>query len=168
MLGFLEVILYLAGFCSLLFLTYVTTRYIGRKQVRAMKSKSISVLETVMIGTDKRLHLVKAGNKFLLIATTSKSVVYLTTVDLDESGEKTLMEEEKEARFDFKTIFEKYAGIYRTKKERIENKPENDIPQGMAGEKRFKSNLSKLRTITNKSHYQDKVNGDDSTNEKEK
>ena len=104
MLGFLEVILYLAGFCSLLFLTYVTTRYIGRKQVRAMKSKSISVLETVMIGTDKRLHLVKAGNSFLLIATTSKSVVFLTAVDLDESGENALLEEEKEARFDFKTI----------------------------------------------------------------
>lgn len=168
MLDFLKVILYLTGFCSLLFLTYVTTRYIGRKQIRVMKSQNISVLETVMIGTDKRLHLVKAGNRFLLIATTSKSVVFLTTVDMDESGDKAVSGEEKEARFDFKSIFEKYTGMYRTKKEKSGNKPENDIPQGMAEEKKFKSNLGKLRTIINESHYQDKENGDDSTNEKEK
>ena len=163
----LNVILYLAGFCALLFLTYVTTRYIGRKQANAMKSKNINVLETVMLGMDKRLHLVKAGNKFLLIATTSKSVVFLTTVDLEKSGEDVETGEEKEVSFDFKSIFEKYAGMYKIKKEK-DKYQEHDIPQGMAEEKRFKSNLSRLRTIVNKSHYQEKENGDDNTNEKER
>lgn len=166
-LDILKVILYLIGFCSLLFLAYVTARYIGQKQVKSMKSKNISVLETVMLGMDKRLHLVKAGNKFLLIATTSKSVVFLTTVDLDESVENEELGEEKEARFDFKSILEKYAGMYKIKKERNVSH-EHDIPQGMEEEKRFKSNLSRLRMIVNKSYYQEKENGDDNTNEKGK
>ena len=51
-----------------------------------------------------------------MIATTSKSVVFLTTVDLDESVENEELGEEKEARFDFKSILEKYAGMYKIKK----------------------------------------------------
>ncbi|MGE5613908.1 MAG: flagellar biosynthetic protein FliO [Bacillota bacterium] len=167
LLDVLKVILYLTGFCALLFLTYVTTRYIGRKQVKAMKSKNINVLETVMLGIDKRLHLVKAGNSYLLIATTPKSVVFLSTVDIEESEENEESEEEKEVRFDFKSIFEKYAGIYKIKKEKNENQ-EYDFPQGMVEEKKFKSNLARLRTIVNRSHYQEKENGDEDTNEKEK
>ena len=50
----LKIILMLIGFGAILFLTYVTTRYIARKQIRSMKSRNISVIETVMLGPDKR------------------------------------------------------------------------------------------------------------------
>lgn len=160
----LKIILYLVGFCSLLFLTYVTTRYIGQKQNKAMKSRNINVIETVMLGADKRLHLVKAGKEYVLIASTSKSVEFLSKIDLDGNVEQETEHEEKGNPFDFKSLFEKYAGQYRNNREKEKNKERVEIPQDMADEHDFKSNLSRLKKIVNKNQVEE--NGDDDTNEK--
>lgn len=162
----LRVILSLVGFCALLFLTYVTTRYIGKKQNKAMRSKNISVLETVMLSADKRLHLVKAGSSFVLIATTQKTVEFLTSVNLDEDMEQESVSEYKDNLFDFKSLFDKYTGLYKAKKEKGSNTTDFEPPQDMAEKNSFKSNLSRLRTIVHKDQYQVKENGDDVTNEK--
>lgn len=163
----LKVILFLIGFCSLLFLTYVTTRYIGGKQNKAMRGKNISIIETVTLGMDKRIHLIKAGNQYVLVASTSKSIEFLTTVNLDNPvPEQEAISQENGNLFDFKALFEKYVNVYKTKKENNGGNPENitsqDIPEG----RDFKSNLGRLRTIVQKNEYQVKTNGDDSTNEK--
>ena len=83
----LQIILLLIGFTALLFLTYVTTRYIGRKQAKSMQGRNISIIETVMLSPDKRLHLVRAGKSYVLIATTQKSVEFLTNVEIGEDAE---------------------------------------------------------------------------------
>lgn len=162
----LKVILYLIGFCSLLFLTYVTTRYVGRKQNNAMKSKNISIVETVMLGADKRLHLVRAGSGYILIASTSKSVEFLTAVDMEPADGQEQAEDNNETAFDFRELFEKYKGFYKQKKEKLLNNQKYDTPQDMADEHAFRSNLGKLRTIVNKNQNQVRENGDDATNEK--
>jgi flagellar biogenesis protein FliO len=65
-----------------------------------------------MLGTDKRLHLVKAGNGYVLIATTSKTVEFLTKVELDEEAAQETVPVENGFQFDFKSMFEKYSGLY--------------------------------------------------------
>jgi flagellar biogenesis protein FliO len=162
----LRIILLLVGFCALLFLTYVTTRYIGQRQMKSMRGKNISILETVMLGSDKRLHLVKAGNSYILIASTSKSVEFLANVDLDTAEEEETTGPENDARFDFRTILDKYAGMYRAKKEkRVVVREEN--PAEKQDEPKFRSNLDKLRTIVYKSkNIKSKEDGVDVTNDK--
>lgn len=163
----LKVILFLTGFCSLLFLTYVTTRYIGGKQNKAMRGKNISVIETVALGMDKRIHLIKAGNQYVLIASTSKTIEFLTTVNLDDSvPEKETILQDNNSLFDFKSLFEKYVNAYRNKKENNSITPADGTNEGMAADRDFKSNLGRLRTIVQKNAYQVKENGVDSTNEK--
>lgn len=166
-LDVLKVVLYLVGFCSLLFLTYVTTRYIGLKQNKAMNGKNISVLETVTLGADKRLHLVKAGNSYILIASTAKTVEFLTTVSVDESMRPETSAEERDAVFDFKSLFEKYTGAYRTKKDKASDDEKYDPPQDLAEGNNFKYNLNKLSQMVRKNHNRVKENGDDVTNEEE-
>ena len=162
----LKVILLLIGFCSLLFLTYVTTRYIGSKQNKAMKSKNISVVETVALGLDKRLHLVKAGKQYIMIATTSKTVEFLTAVTLEESSpEEQIVTQENVGLFDFKSLFEKYMGSYRVKKGKENKSSEYEAQQDISENHDFKSNLGKLRTIVQKKEFQARENGDDFTNE---
>lgn len=157
----------LIGFCALLFLTYVTTRYIGGKQTKAMKSKNISVVETVALGADKRLHLVKAGNQYFMIATTSKAVEFLTTVTLEDSlPEEQLTAQENAGLFDFKSLFEKYMGSYRAKKGKENKSAEVETQQDISENHDFKSNLGKLRAIVQKKEFQTRENGDDFTNEK--
>lgn len=160
----LKIILYLVGFCSLLFLTYVTTRYIGQKQNKAMKSKNISLVETVMISTDKRLHLVKAGKEYVLIASTPKSVVFLSKVDIEEAAGQDEALEEKEKLFDFKSLFDKYTGIYRNNIHKEKNTEKADTPQDIEDEHGFRSNLNRLKKIVNINQVEE--NGDDNTNEK--
>jgi flagellar protein FliO/FliZ len=159
-----KALLYLIGFCALLFLTYVTTRYVGRKQINAMKSKNINVIETVMLGADKRLHLVKAGKDYLLIASTGKSVEFLSKVDLEEAVEQEETPPDIENRFEFKALFEKYADAYRSNKEKNKIKRENSTPQEIEEKSDFKSNLGRLKKVLNTNRG--KENGDDITNEK--
>ncbi len=156
--------LYLIGFCALLFLAYVTTKYVARRQSNAMKSKNINVVETVMLGADKRLHLVKAGKDYLLIASTSKSVEFLSKVDLEESIEQEVIPVSKGNPFEFKTLFEKYTDMYRSNKAKNKMSKEDNIPQDIDDKRDFKSNLSRLKNVLNTN--KDKENGDDITNEK--
>ncbi len=162
----LKIALSLIGFFALLFLTYVTTRYIGQRQLKSMKSKNISVVETIILGTDKRLHLVKAGNSYVLIASTSKSVEFLTTVDLDEGEINEETAAVTDNRFDFRAILEKYSGMYRAKKDKpaVPGDAQAPAEQEQAG---FRTNLSRLKAIINKNQYIEvKKDGVEVTNDK--
>jgi len=165
----LEVILFLLGFGSILFLTYVTTRYVASRTGRTMRGKYIRIVDTISLGTDKRIHLVKAGEQYVLIATTSKSVEFLTLVDLGDDKAREAEEfEKKESRnvFDFKTIFEKYVNTYKSKRDGTIQQDNDETSTGRADRPDFRSNLGRLRAIMHKSDKQVEKNGDDSTNEK--
>lgn len=162
----LKIVLYLVGFCSLLYLAYIATKYIANRQSKAMRSKNISVVETVMLGTDKRLHLVKAGKDYILIATTSKTVEFLSKVELDGEHEREAAPAENRAPFDFKSIFEKYSGLYRAQKADNTAGPEDETPQDATSGHDFRSNLVKLKSIIGSNKFKVKENGDDITNEK--
>ncbi|HOQ06590.1 MAG TPA: flagellar biosynthetic protein FliO [Clostridiales bacterium] len=164
----LKIILFLIGFSALLFLAYVTARYVGQKQIRSMQGRNISIVETVMLGPDKRLHLVRAGKNYVLIATTSKTVEFLTTVEIDEEAETGTADAENSTRFDFRSLFEKYSGIYRSKITSREEKQERS-EEGQEGPA-FRKNLEKLRIILVKSRdggAGNDINGVDDTNDKD-
>jgi len=161
----MQVILMLIGFCSLLFLTYVTTRYIGTRQNKAMKGKQIQVIESISLGADKRIHLIKAGKTFALIATTSKTIEFLTTLEMDED---ILTEDEAsqgESLFDFREIFDKYISAYKKQKKPEKPQAEHDAEAEMPGRSNFKSNLNRLKLIVQKGN-QAKEDGVEGTDEK--
>jgi len=168
----LKITLFLIGFSALLFLAYVTARYVGQKQIRSMQGRNISIIETVMISPDKRLHLVRAGKNYVLIATTSKTVEFLTTVEIDEEAETRNADAENSTRYDFRSLFEKYSGIYRSK---ITSKAEDDEEKQERSEEgqegpAFRKNLEKLRIILGKSRdggAGNDINGVDDTNDKD-
>lgn len=161
----LNAILLLIGFCMLLFFTYLAAKFVGTKQSRAMKGKNIKILETVPLGMDKRLHLVKAGDRYVLIASTSKNVEFLTVVNLDEQNQKNGMNEVG-GMFDFKALFEKCKDIYIGKMKKSgtveEDKPDSNMNSG--GD--FKGNLDRLKSILQKKDDHVDENGDESTSEK--
>lgn len=163
----LEIALSLIGFFALLFLTYVTTKYIGDRQLKTMKSRNISVLETIMLGADKRLHLVKAGNSYVLIASTSKSVEFLTAVDMDEGEINEDNTDDADSRFDFRTILDKYSGMYRAKKQKQGLPEDVQASENQQDEAGFRTNLKRLRKIINKNQYIEvKKDGVEVTNDK--
>ncbi len=161
-----EVILFLLGFGSILFLSYVTTRYLAGKSVKAMKGKYLNIIETISLGADKRIHLVKTGDKYILVASTAKSIEFLTTLTIDdEEAAAESVTQGGQNVFDFKALFEKYMNSYKTRKS-IAFKPEPDPVSGPPEADKFRFNLEKLKNITQRINTQRDKDGDEITNEK--
>lgn len=159
----LQIILFLLGFGSILFLTYVTTKYIAGKSNKALKGKNIKIVETISLGLDKRIHLVKAGNQCILISSTSKHIEFLSNVNIEETENRTPEITGLQNVFNFKELFDKYTGAYRNRNDNLTEKLDESADD--AETKKFSTNLGKLRSII---HRTDQVgkDGDDITNEK--
>ena len=153
-----EAILFLIVFGSILFLAYIAARYIAGKSGKAMKGRYIEIVETISLGPDKKLHLVRVDKQFVLIASCGKNVEFLANIPL-EGYENIANVEEKSEAFDFKSFFSKYLEIYRNFKNenfpfrnRTQNAPDNR-PEGY-----FKENLNRLRELNK---YRDTKNDSD-------
>ena len=150
---------------SIIFMSYVATRYIGSKTGKIMRGKYINIIETVSLGIDKQLHLVRVEEQFVLIASSGKNIEFLTTIKMDKFA--TDEPQGNSNVFDFKNIFEKYLQSLKNKKDNKTNAKERSyaVEEPVEGDV-FKSNLNKLRAITMKKDRQGEENGDESTYEK--
>lgn len=95
----------LIAFASVLFLTYVTTRFIGQKTAMTMRNKHMKVIETLSLGVDKTIYLIHVGDKSILVSVSGKNIRYMTDVQIDHTEESI---ENTGKRMDFSNIFMKY------------------------------------------------------------
>ena len=65
-------------------LAYVTTKYIGGKSKKASRGNYIQVIETVSLGIDKQLILVKVGEQYVLLSSSGKNIQFMTNINLGE------------------------------------------------------------------------------------
>ena len=72
-------IVFLLG--CLWFLAYIMTKFIGNKSKSAMRSKYMVVVDTMTIGFDKTLYLVKIGGEYVLMYSSTKGFEYICTLD---------------------------------------------------------------------------------------
>ncbi|MGI6778768.1 MAG: flagellar biosynthetic protein FliO [Acetivibrionales bacterium] len=151
-------ILMLLGFGSILFLAYVTTKYIAGKSRIGFNGKYLSIVEAISLGVDKRLCLVKAGNEYILIAVSGKRIDFLCNVNIDEMNLE--QDEEKGKPFDFKSIFEKYVDLSYRKKQKNNEDTDSKVKEGT-----FSANLSRLKSITGKLANRKRKDGDESIDE---
>jgi len=100
----IKLVMLLIIFGCLLFLAYVTTKFIGQKAANSMKSKHMKVLESISLGLDKHLYLVQVGDKNLLIGTYGKNMQYLCNVEIQPEGDV----DSAEKQWNSGNVFEKY------------------------------------------------------------
>jgi flagellar biogenesis protein FliO len=157
----------LLAFASVLFLAYVVTRLIAGKTKKAMGSKYISIIDTINLGLDKHIHLIKVENQYLLIASFGKSIEFLTNVKIEDYNQE---EDEKGNNiFDFKSVLDKYVNVYKEKRsEKAAQKRKKASVQDIESKIEFteksifKSNVNKLRDITDDLYKKGREDGDDS------
>lgn len=161
----MDVLFFIIGFGSILFLAYVTTRYVAGKSATAMRGRYIQIMETVSLGHDKKIHLVKVNEEYILIASSGKSIEFLTKVDLKEA-EKEAVPQKIGNGFDFKSLFEKYV---KSLKGKSQGGSSPDIVmeknRDIQAEDPFRNNLDKLRSINRKVRNKRGEDGDDKLNE---
>jgi len=110
-----ENLIYVLGlmliFVSILFLTYITTKYIGRNAGKVAKGKHLHIIETICLGKDKYLYLIKAGNDHILVSSSNKGIDMLGNIDMDIDVSVETAVERTEQEFplgSFKGVFGKY------------------------------------------------------------
>lgn len=151
---------------SVLFLVAITTKYIGTRTKKAMQGRYINVIETVNVGLDKQICLLKAGDDFVLIALSGKTITHLTTVsisDFEEDNESL----QNDSTFDFKSFFENYLNNFNAAKK--EKKPSNKRIEEISetsGKELFRENLNRLKRVTSRNKRTGTENGVEDTDEK--
>lgn len=162
----MDVLYVLLALGSILFLAYVTTKYIGGKSKKASRGNYIQVIETVSLGLDKQLMLVKAGEQFVLLSSSGKNIQFLSNIKLDEY-ETEVSSVNDNMVFDFKGLFDKYLQGFKDKKNnKFVEKDFGGNPNESTEGDTIKSNLNRLRNITGLMSKKGTKDGDENTNEK--
>lgn len=166
---FISALVFIVVFGSILFLAYVTTKYIGTKTGKSMKGKYINIVDSVSLGLDSKLHLIKVGEQFVLISSSGKNIQLLQTIQMD-SVSALEGENVSNSSFDFRDIFDKYLqGFKGIQSKKITDKEKNNESESKSNPQKevFKNNLVKLKTITSAISGQTLRDGDENTNEKQ-
>jgi flagellar protein FliO/FliZ len=160
----ISAVLFIIVFGSILFLAYVTTKFVGDKTNKTMKGKYINIVESVNLGFDCKLHLVKVGSEFVLISTSGKTTRLLTRVQLEEyiDNESVISNNS----FNFKNVFERYFQGFKDKQEKkgFFTARGNESTSGLK-DRVFDKNLKRLKDISTGMSMHKTEYGEEYTNE---
>lgn len=82
--SFFKTVYYLIMFALILAAAYYVTKFLARKGIVQGKTKTMKVIESMPLGIDKSLHIVKVGAQFFLIGSASKNMFMISALDADK------------------------------------------------------------------------------------
>lgn len=101
--SYLQFITVLILFVFVLAITYVTTRWIANYQKGRAAGSNLEVIETMKITSNKYLQIVRAGNKYLVIAIGKDEIHGIAELSEDE----IVCLKEDRSQVDFRSILDK-------------------------------------------------------------
>lgn len=88
--SFFKTIYYLIMFALILAAAYYVTKFLAQKGMVQGKSKTMKLVESMPLGADRSLHLVKVGSQYFLIGSASKNMFMMSEIDRDKLFEEQL------------------------------------------------------------------------------
>lgn len=82
--GFFKAIYYFVMFGLILAATYYVTKFLAGRGLNQSKTKTMKLMETMPLGADKSLHLVKVGGQYYLIGSASKNLFLVSEIDQEK------------------------------------------------------------------------------------
>ena len=169
----MEILKYLSvllAFIVVMAILLLTTKYLAYKSKKMMKGNYMKIIESLSLGVNNRLHLVKVDKEFFILSATNKNVEFLARVNISDFEEEDIKNPISEV-IDFKSVLKKYVsgfslGNSATISEAKQSEPAIDIKvqnsELNSNDSVFKSNLERLK------HLSDNMNDRRGQNEKEK
>lgn len=154
---------FLLFFSAILFLAYVSTKLLGSRALKGMKGQHLKIIDTITLGFDKQIYLVKIGEQLLLVSSSNKSIQFLTLLDnnLVRISEEDIKMHEEVSVPKTENVFKNYLDMFKNI-----NKKSNDSMPGIGSEtesNQFNQNLNKIKNIFSKINSE--KNGDEKPNE---
>lgn len=152
---FEKIFLPVFAFIVVILILLLTTKYLAYKSKKMLKGNYMHVIESLSLGVNNRLHLIKVDKEFFIISATSKNVEFLARVNINDYEEEEIKNPISEV-IDFKLVLKKYLNGFnfgtQTKKEtRVESedilKPKS-TDEIRNSDVTFKTNLEKLKHLT--------------------
>ena len=91
--SFLQLISALLIFVFVLLITYFTARWVGSYQKVRMKSKNLQIIESVSVGNNKTICLLKAGTEYLVVAVGKDEIHTLTVLKEEQLTDVSFLQE---------------------------------------------------------------------------
>ena len=95
--SFLQLISALLIFALVLLLTYFTARWVGSYQKVRMKSKNLQVIESLAVGNNKSICLLKTGTEYLVVAIGKDEIHPLATLKEEQLTDLSFLSEGTDA-----------------------------------------------------------------------
>ena len=131
--GFITIIFILL---CLWFLAFVMTKLVGNKTKSAMRSKYMRVIDTMSMGFDKTLYLVKVGEQYVLMSSSQKGFEFICNLNGDFSRvDSQSGDEQTEIKG-----FAKYFDFFKPSSDVKDSKEDNDIENNIERLKRLFNN----------------------------
>ena len=91
--SFLQLISALLIFVFVLLITYFTARWVGSYQKVRMKSKNLQIIESMSVGNNKTICLLKAGTEYLVVAVGKDEIHTLTVLKEEQLTDVSFLQE---------------------------------------------------------------------------
>ncbi len=82
--SFFKAIYYLIMFGLILAAAYYSSKFLSRKALGRGSAKNMKLVESMPMGADKSLHLVKVGSQYFLIGSASKSLFMMSEIEKEK------------------------------------------------------------------------------------
>nr|MBQ8252692.1 flagellar biosynthetic protein FliO [Lachnospiraceae bacterium] len=104
--SFVQLLTAIIIFAFVLFITFWTTRFIAKYQKQTMTSGNMEVMETTRIAPNKYLQIVRAGDRYFVIALGKDTITMLAEIEPEQLKLRKDAEGDIQP-IDFKAILEK-------------------------------------------------------------
>lgn len=81
---FFKAIFYIIMFALILAAAYYTTKYLAKNGMAQGKTRTMKLIESMPLGADRSLHIVKVGAQFFLIGSAAKNMFLISELEEDK------------------------------------------------------------------------------------
>lgn len=111
---------------SVVFLSYVMTKFIGKKSTGMIKSKYMKVIDSLSLGFDKNIYLIQVGEQYVLMNSSVKGFEFICNIERELIAPTVLNTPAPEKN----NNFSKYFDFFRTSNESTKTN-ENHVNENM-------------------------------------
>lgn len=83
-IGFLKAIYYIIMFVLILAAAYYATRFLAKKGMAQGRTRTMKLIESMPLGADRSLHIVKVGAQYFLIGSATKNIFLIKELEEDK------------------------------------------------------------------------------------
>ena len=130
-ISILTIILILGCVC---FLAYVMTKFVGKRSMNIMKSRYMKVVDSLSMGFDRTIYLVKVGEQYVLMYLSTKGFEFICNIDSNMVNENITNDTNSN-----ENSFSKYFDFFKPGKTEEYKKEDNSVNK----------NIEKLRDLFN-------------------